>query len=145
MVILLALIVAVGLVIYTFINTAQMFRVSGAAEVWYNIVVNDLPLLNGAIQWFPLFLGVILSFAQFVPEMAEKRLKLTLHLPMPESRIISTMLLYGIVTLLTIFILMYSAISVGSVLYYPAEIIATMSLKSLPWFIAGVYAYLLVT
>ncbi len=130
-------------VIYSFINTAQEFRVVGAVAVWNNIITKDTHLLPGLIQWVPVLMGLMLALAQFVPEMTDKRLKLTLHLPAPESRIMSLLLTYGATVLVSVFILSYAALVAGMSRWYPAEMISGMCLRSLPWFIGGWCAYLL--
>ena len=47
------------------------------------------------LQFVPLVVGLLFAVVQFVPEMQRKCLKLTLHLPCPELRMIGAMLLYG--------------------------------------------------
>lgn len=143
MVILLSVALFVGFVVYTFINTAQMFRVSGAVEVWNTIITKDMPLLSGAMQWLPALMGLMLALSQFVPEMTNKRLKLTLHLPLRENRILSTMLVYGVSVLLVVFLLVYASLAIGFSTYYPSEIIMGMVWASLPWFLGGLCSYLM--
>ena len=139
----LAVALIAGFVAYTFINTAQMFRVSGAVNVWNNVITKDMSLLSGAMQWLPVLAGLMLALAQFVPEMTDKRLKLTLHLPLREGTTVSIMLAYGLLVLLAVFALTYGVLTAGFSAYYPCEMIAGMIWRSLPWFIAGLCAYLL--
>jgi hypothetical protein len=144
-IILLMGIIAIALIIYTFINTGQMFRVGGALQTWTNVILKDMAILPEIIKWFPLLAGCLLGLVQFVPEMTDKRLKLTLHLPLPESKILSSMLMYGILALLVIYILMYLALNIGLQLYYPSEIICAMTSQILPCFLGGIAAYFFVS
>ncbi len=130
-------------IIYTFINTAQDFRVAGAVNVWNTFITKDMALLPALMQWIPMLLGLMLALAQFVPEMTDKRLKLTLHLPMPEGRIVTLLLAYGVTVLATFFVISYAVLTAGFRAWYPAEMISGMYLKSLPWFMGGWCAYLL--
>ncbi|MDD4514677.1 hypothetical protein [Massilibacteroides sp.] len=128
--------------IYTFINTGQLFRVSGAVEVWSAVLLKDMPLLPNWIDKLPLLAGLLLGFSQFVPEMTDKRLKLTLHLPLPETRIVATMLVYGLLVLFSLLFFSSLILVVYLSSYYPQEIIAMMLWSAAPWFLAGLTGYL---
>lgn len=129
-------------VVYTFLNTAQMFRLNESIELWAGMIINDFALIP-AFEWLPLLSGLLLATAQFVPEMVNKRMKLTLHLPLPDTQIMACMLFYGIVLLAGIYLLTYLVLVAGLRFYYPQEIVAATFWRSFPWFMAGIYAYLL--
>jgi len=131
-------------IIYIFINVEQMFRIGGATQVWTDTILKDISILS-KIQWLPLLFGILLSLSQFVPEMTNKRLKLTLHLPMPENKIMFIMQSYGLLCLLTLYVFVYVAIIFGMNIYYPSEIILSTIKSSLPWFLSGFAGYLFVT
>ena len=133
-----------ALIAYTFINTAQMFRIGGAVMTWNNVILKDMPIVHDAFKWLPLLAGLFVGFAQFVPEMINKRLKLTLHLPLPEVNTIAILLFYGLLVLSVVFLFTYIVLSVGLSLYYPYEIIVNMTERIAPWFVGGLVSYLLV-
>lgn len=141
-VVLLLGVILASLIIYTFINTGQMFRVGGAVQTWASIVLKDMAVLPAVMKWFPLLVGVMLGLVQFIPEMTDKRLKLTLHLPLPESRILSAMLLYGVMVLSGLYIVTYLSLLIGFQGYYPSEIIGLMTWQILPSLLGGVVSYL---
>jgi hypothetical protein len=120
-----------------------MFRISGATQVWADTILKDVSVLAG-LQWLPLILSVLFGISQFVPEMSNKRLKLTLHLPMPENKIMFSMLSFGLSGLLILYAITYTAIYGGMSVYYPREIVLSMIKDSLPWFMAGLAGYLFV-
>ena len=128
--------------IYTLVNTEQVFRISGHVQVWSNIILKDASILPDIAKWFPLFAGILLGLVQFIPEMTDKRLKLTLHLPLPESKIILLMLLYGIVVLFAVYFLMYAILSVVLSFYYASEIIASMTWQVSPYVLGGLISYI---
>jgi hypothetical protein len=142
-ILLLSLAVFAALIIYTFINIEQMFRISGATQVWTDTILKDVSVL-AKIQWLPLILSILFGVSQFVPEMSNKRLKLTLHLPMPENKIMFSMLAFGLSSLLILYVITYIAIYGGMSIYYPLEIVLSMVKASLPWFMAGLAGYLFV-
>lgn len=136
-------IIFAGAIIYTFINIGQTFRVEGSVQAWADIILKDAPVFPLILQWLPLLAALSVSFAQFIPEIMNKRLKLTLHLPMPETKIISIMLLYGLLMLVIAYLLTYAVLMSGLSFYYPSEIKVAAFEKSLPWFAAGIAGYLL--
>lgn len=140
-VILLLGIILLALIIYSFINTGQMFRIGGAVQTWTNIILKDMPFLPEVIKWFPLLAGLLLGLVQFIPEMTDKRLKLTLHLPLPEGKILSSMLIYGIISLLILYLLFYLILFFGLQVYYPAEIIKVMNWQIIPYLLGGIGSY----
>ena len=131
----------IALTAYAFIHTGQSFRMGGAVQVWSNVILKDMPLLPSFIQWFPLLAGSLLGWTQFIPEMTDRRLKLTLHLPMPESKILSSMLLYGTIVLLSLFICMFLVLAIGLRSYYAGEMIAAMTRRMIPWLLGGMLGY----
>jgi hypothetical protein len=80
---------------------------------------------------------------QYAPEMVNKRLKLTLHLPLPEYRIVLSMLFFGILSLAVLFLLVYGTVCIGVNRYYPVEITQWNLAAILPWLWGGIAAYLL--
>ena len=140
----LATIVFGGSITYSFISITQDLRVSGAIDVWESVIMKDLPLLP-TLKWLPLLVSVLLALAQYVPEMQDKRLKLTLHLPLPESGIVLFMLSYGITILLSIYIISYIILLSGLSIWFPSEFVLSSFYTTAPWFLAGLSAYLLTT
>lgn len=142
-ILLLSLVIFTAFLIYIFINIQEMFRVSGATGVWTDVILKDINLLS-KLQWLPLLLGLLFGLSQFIPEMSNKRLKLTLHLPMSERKITFVMLMYGVLSLLGLYCMVYAVIVSALRIYFPAEIVWVMFCSSLPWFMAGLIGYLLV-
>lgn len=142
-IILLAATVFAGAIAYCFINTGQTFRVEGSVQAWGNVILKDADVLPSIIRWLPLLAAVAIAFTQYIPEMTNKRLKLTLHLPLPETRIVSGMLGYGIIVLLSVYLAACLILAAGMSLYYPREIMGAMLCKSAPWFSAGMAGYFL--
>lgn len=134
-----------GIIIYSFINTGQAFRIGGAVQVWADIILKDASIFPSVMQWLPVLTGLLLAFAQFVPEITDKRLKLSLHLPMSEAKIVSAILCYGLMVLVLTYLITYGILMTGLSFYYPTEIKMIAFWKSLPWFLAGLTGYLLGT
>lgn len=131
-----------GVITYSFINISQNLRVSGIDQVW-DIIVQKGTYYFSHIKYLPLMAGIALAITQYVPEMSNKRLKLTLHLPLPESKIMLTMLSFGIINLSLIFTLVYCILYGGTITYFPSEMAYWNAIVTLPWLLGGITAYLL--
>jgi hypothetical protein len=94
-------------------------------------------------KYLPLLAGVLVAITQYIPELQFKRLKLTLHLPLNENKIVFTMLLYGFGTVLLLSFVTLSVLLLGLSRYFPAEIVRTSFQQLLPWFLSGPAAYLI--
>lgn len=137
--------IVAAMVAYAFIESEQNFRTDGAVMVWNAVITKDLSLLPGLLRWAPAFTALLFGLAQFVPEIVDKRIKLTFHLPMSETKILATMLAYGLTVLTAVYEVAYIVLAAGFSVGYPSEIVAGMCLRSLPWFMAGICVYLLTT
>ena len=126
---------------YIFLWLAQVVCAMGIVNLWEAIIGKDFSL-TGQVKYFPLAVGLLLAVVQLTPEMQSKRLKLTLHLPMNETRILCTMLGYGLVVLLALFSLAALALAVGLSVRFSREIVLSNLLTALPWFLGGLQAYL---
>lgn len=140
-VVLLLFILFAGFTAYTFIDIAQMFRVNRPETIWGNIILKDILLIPN-IRWLPLVAGILLAITQHIPEMVNKRFKLTLHLPLPDNTIVIWMLLYGLFVLLSLYAATYTALLFGLSSYFPQEFILSSFYMSFPWFMGGFTAYL---
>ncbi len=141
-VLLIILLVLAAVTAYAFIGIARDIRLNGYGEVWEMILQKGVTHFN-YLKFLPLLAGIVLALSQYVPEMTNKRLKLTLHLPLPEFRMLLTMLLFGIVSLSILFLLTYLTINFGVKNYFSHEIAAWNLASVHPWLWSGLAGYLL--
>lgn len=134
------LLVTLAVLAYSFIEVTHSIRLDDAVNVWYGFLFMDNGLPAVTI-FFPLVAGLALALVQFVPEMTNKRLKLTLHLPAPESSIVSSMLLYGYMVLVALFTFSIVTYMVGLSMLFPSEIIQLLISRLIPSFVSGLVAY----
>ena len=110
---LVAVLLSLGFVGYVLLNFFRAAGLKGIAHLWEVMLLRDAVFVD-LLQFVPLVVGLLFAVVQFVPEMQRKCLKLTLHLPCPELRMIGAMLLYGVLLLGALF-----AVSLGTA--YPAD------------------------
>lgn len=138
-------ILLIGLLVesYLFLRIFRSMRMVGIGHIW-DVVVNRNTFLFMQLKYFPIISGVILALAQFVPEMVDKRIKLSLHLPLSERKIILTMIGYGQLILLLLFLVLIAVLTMVASIYFPQQIIMSMLTTILPWFAVGIIGNALV-
>ena len=126
--------------IYIFANLRAILEFNNVVMLWTSIVYKNYMFFN-QIKYLPLAVGVTISVAQYLPEVLDKKLKLTLHLPMDESKVLLFLNLFGTIVLSILFIFIITALMIGSSIVFPSEITSAAFLSLLPWFLAGYMGY----
>lgn len=134
------LLLLAAVTVYAYIDVTYSIRVNEAVNVWYGFIFQGMAV-SGLMMYLMPLSGIAMAIVQFVPEMTNKRLKLTLHLPASETRLVSAMLLFGYGVLLVLYLASMGLLSllVGRIL--PAEVICMMVSQLLPWAMAGLAGY----
>lgn len=104
-------------------------------------------LLTGREQFFslfrfvPLLAAVLIGVSQFLPEVTDKRIKLSLHLPLSPVCVVYTMVLYGVALLSAVLFCCLALFTASTALYLPGEVIAAALVTMTPWILGGMTAY----
>ena len=77
---LIALVLSVLFCVYAMLNINRVIELKGAAHIWEVMLQRDAIFIH-YLRFVPLLMGAVAGMMQFVPEMQQKRIKLTLHLP----------------------------------------------------------------
>lgn len=139
---LLAVLATLGFTGYSMLRINRVVEMKGAAHVWEVMLQRDVIFID-MLQYIPLIAGILMAIVQFVPEMQRKCLKLTLHLPCPELRMIGAMLLYGVLLLGALFAVSLGVLFVAFRAVLAPELVRHILLTAAPWYAAGIAAYLL--
>lgn len=123
-----------------YLNTANTLKVYSANAVLAKILAYEI-LIYADIMYVPLLSGLLLAVFQFFPEISQKRLKLTFHLPVRENILLVQMTLVGISLYLIIFITDIILLSIINLTFFPKELFYAMLVTTLPWYIGGLCAY----
>lgn len=76
------------LIIYGIYSNVRHELIIKDAETYWNNILQQRAIYFTVLKFIPLLIGLLISVAQFVPEIVEKRIKLTLHLPTNEETIV---------------------------------------------------------
>ena len=92
----------IGITGYSMLRIGRTIAIQGIDHLWVVMVQKDAIFID-LLQFVPLLIGILLAAVQFFPEMQRKCLKLTLHLPYSQKKMIMSMLAYGVLALVTCF------------------------------------------
>jgi len=141
---LLMFVATLGFAGYSMLRINRVVELKGMAHVWEVIILKEVVFVD-LLQYIPLLAGLLLALVQFMPEMYHKCLKLTLHLPYSQWRMVNSMLLFGLLTLAVCFIADYTLMFVYLQGVLASELYRRILLSALPWYLAGFASYLLLS
>ncbi len=139
-----SLAVALVVAIYVILRTKAVITEHGIVTLWLSMLLKDVSYVD-TLTYIPLAIGLAIGVAQMAPEVVQKRLKLTLHLPLPQYGLVAMMLATGLLELLTIYLLQAAVILIYDSTIFHSELVGRVCLTILPWYLAGFVAYLFVT
>lgn len=139
----LALTIGVVLAVYAVMGIRRIEISKGVEHVYMIMLMKDQTFVD-VLKYFPLIIGIVVGIIQMYPEMTQKRLKLTLHLPFPQNRLIAIMLATGFGQLLLIFAIQIAVVGIYYSTIVPHELVWRVVLTVMPWYMCGLNAYLFV-
>lgn len=137
-----ALLLTAGFASYGLLRLYRAVELMGAGHIWEVMVTRNAVFID-PIKFVPLLAGLLLAVVQFVPEMQRKCLKLTLHLPVPALATLGAMLVFGLAALSVLFGIGVAIVGLGPLPVIARELAGNILCTALPWFLAGMAAYLL--
>ena len=135
-------VVWLGFTAYAILSIERMLTYSGAVYVWLSVLEQNNVLIE-AMKYLPPLIALGLGLVQFIPEMQQNRLKLTLHLPMNQTEMILKMLVYGGVVLAVFYAVQIVTLWIYLDSVIASELVAVIFSTASLWYIAGWMIYLL--
>jgi len=142
---LLALALSLSLSTYCVVRLSRAMEVQGGAKHFWEMMIQRDVVFIDLLQYMPLLIGTVWALVQFVPEMHHKCLKLTLHLPYSQLKMTMAMLLSGFVLLTICFTTNFILLGIYFSNHFAFELVRNVLVTALPWYLAGLTAYLLVS
>jgi hypothetical protein len=134
--------VCAGMTINAMLDVSHLMTMERPTNVWSYIILMQYPFYS-AFRYIPLLVGIAVAVAQFVPEVLQSRLKLALHLPLKENKVLLWMVGYGAGMVAVLLVLTLVAMIGVTSRYFPAAVVVSMLWTMAPWFLAGVTGYFL--
>jgi len=125
---------------YLFFALKHSFAFTGGKMIWYMTLFQGHQFYS-IFKYVPLAGGLTVATVQYWPEVANKRLRLTFHLPLSENNVLITMLAFGAGCLLTTFLILAGLLVGTASLYFPIQMIVDLIETIVPWVLAGCAAY----
>ena len=139
------LILSVGVVAvcawFLFQLTFEFRSIEPEAMMWYRFAqLGDKPYAFLA----PLFalLGIIIAFAQFLPEAIRNRVRILTHLPLPVSRMVLLHLFIGGVAVVAVGLFFSVLLVMNMAHFYPRPIVFIVAKDCLVWTFSALVFYL---
>ncbi len=126
---------------YMFMRVGRSIRLVGAEHIW-DVIITRNQFLFSELKYLPLLSGALLGLSQFIPEITNRRIKLTFHLPLREKTITTWMVGFGFILLTGLFLVQFAGLFTGMHLLFAPEIVNNGALTVLPWYLAGLWAYM---
>ena len=130
-----------GATAYTLLNLAKVVQFNGGSAVWTALIQRDTVLIE-SLKYLPAVAGALLAAVQFLPEILQKRITLTLHLPYPQGKMLFMMYAYGIAVLLIVFACQAAVTSAVLSKWIVCELNARIMATAAVWYLAGLATYI---
>lgn len=139
---LISLVLVVSSLVYFGFNLNFAFStVEPESMMWYKFIhLENKPYFY--LSYLYLFTGMVIAFAQFLPEKIQKRVKITVHLPLNMNKIVWLHLLIGIfvITALSTF---FSWVLLNIIAYYyPDEVVRIAFKDTIAYTFASIVLYI---
>jgi hypothetical protein len=138
------LIALLSVSVYIIIDKLRIFKLVGIVHIT-DVIVNKNTFIFSILKYLPLAVGAILAVAQFYIEYANRRFKLSLHLPLPENKLVSILVCYGVTILATLFFIQLLLLGIFIDQHFAHEIAVHYIYTMIPWYCAGFASYALVS
>lgn len=142
-----AVVLGLAVVAYIFLDVNSNVRLKGSFNYLMSVFYG-IPQANyykQLIQYIPLLMAVCIGLSQYVPEVLEKRIKLTLHLPVRNTVAIYLMLVYGFLLLLISYGIVFGTFFYLNNQYFMFEESRAVLISMTPWLLGGVAAYFMIS
>ena len=137
---LIGLLLSVCMAGFEILSMNRVGTVKGVEHIWQIMLMKDNMFVNH-LTFIPLAVGVGVGLAQMLPEMVQKRFKLTLHLPYSQNRMVLAMLAVGLAEIVAVSVVTSVIVVVYDMRILAPELVSRVVLTMSPWFVAGVVAY----
>jgi len=127
--------------LYLYVETRHLFRMDHAEIVWYRSIELG-HIYYEILRYIPTLSALMLAAMQFLPEMRDERLRLSLHLPVRAHTVILSHLLAGSLLLAALMAVSALGLVIVTGIYFPREMLKLALATAAPWFLAGWCGYL---
>lgn len=134
--------VLAAMTLYCLLRIERILAIKDVPHLWQLMLERDMVFVDVLQYAFPA-VGLAVAVAQFLPEVLQKRLKLTLHLPVSQKRMTFSCLGFGAGALAVLFGACALVLGGYARSLLAPELVERIERTMLPWVLAGWAAYFL--
>ncbi len=123
-----SLAVGAAVIFYIFTMAENRMTMLGAKGYMLSVLYDDPP-------------RIYYSWLQYVPEVRNRRIRLTMHLPADNRKLIAGMSLFGLMLITILNALLFGFFEYENHILFPSEITAPVTATVINWFLASYLAY----
>ena len=124
----------------TYYDLLNTFKIYKANEVIIQFITFEV-VFYSKVKYVSLLTGLGIGIFQFFPELNQSRLKLTLHLPVKENKLIFQMAATGAALLIVLSVFDVCILSLITLKFLPREFFDSMVTTTLPWYLGSLCSY----
>ena len=129
-------------ILYIFTDVENKITLLGAKTVMLRVLYDEPPYIYYlTFRYIPLLTALAIGISQYVPEVMQKRIRLTLHLPLHNNTLILSMAVFGICLLTAANLIFTGVFLYYNIRLFPAEITYPVIKTLIPWFAGSYIAY----
>lgn len=125
---------------YIFLAFRHQIEFSNARSLMSAMLFQNF-IFFGALKYVPLVGGLVVATTQYLPEVVNKRMKLSFHLPVRENRLLLTMQGFGALSLVASYFIIQGLFIGFCLVYFPVQLVGVIAQTLLPWTLAGFCGY----
>lgn len=136
----------IAVVTYIFLDVDNNIRLKGSFNYLMSVFygVPQANYYSAWIRYIPLLMALCIGISQYVPEVLDKRIKLTLHLPVRNMTVLYLMALYGLLLLLLSYAIVFGLFFFLNNHYFMYEESLAVLISLTPWLLGGIAAYFMI-
>jgi hypothetical protein len=137
----------IGLGVSHYIVTTVQISINNSSSV--NFILGSLygepqNIFYGVYKLVPFLTALAIGLSQFIPEVLEKRIKLTLHLPMQVNKLVYLMVLFGFLLYTIVMGISFAYFQYYNLTLFPSNMSMPITYSILVWIIGGMTTYFLI-
>jgi hypothetical protein len=136
-------VLSTGYALYLCLRVRRLFSLHDAVNIW-NTWIEKNYLFFAPYLLIPLLCGLLIGGWQFLPETIQQRIRLSLHLPVGEDRMISWHVFAGLLAITTIILPACGMFLFTALWFFPTEMLTHLFWTLAPGVLAGFASYFLV-
>ncbi len=131
----------IAVLFWNFLSVRRLFMLDHSEVVWYRVMdLGQVPYTS--LSMIPPLTALIFCAVQFLLEMRDARIRISLHTPCDSSIMVLAHAFYGILFLTTLFALDALLLFFTMHHYFPYEVAISAVYDAMPWFVSGLFVYL---